>query len=45
MTNDQFWKPDKQTRSAIRRGDKVCKEYLSAMLRNMMHFGQLDLID
>ena len=27
MLNDQFWKPDNQTCSAIRRGNKLCKEY------------------
>ena len=25
---NQFWQPDKQTRSAIRRGDKINREYL-----------------
>jgi len=28
MIIDQFWQPDKQTRSAIRRGDKINREYL-----------------
>jgi len=27
MTRDQFWQPDRQTRSAIRRGDKINREY------------------
>ncbi len=27
MTADQFWQPDQQTRSAIRRGDKINREY------------------
>ncbi len=24
---EQFWQPDKETRSAIRRGDKINREY------------------
>ncbi len=28
MITDQFWQPDQQTRSAIRRGDKINREYL-----------------
>jgi len=28
MITDQFWQPDKQTQSAIRRGDKINREYL-----------------
>jgi len=28
MTTDQFWQPDQQTRAAIRRGDKLHREYL-----------------
>ena len=27
MITDQFWQPDKQTRSAIRRGDRINCEY------------------
>jgi len=27
MITDQFWQPDQQTRSAIRRGDKINREY------------------
>ena len=29
MTIDQFWKLDKQAQSAIRRGDKLRREYLA----------------
>ncbi len=29
MITDQFWQPDQQTRSAIRRGDKINREYLA----------------
>jgi len=29
MIADQFWQPDQQTRSAIRRGDKINREYLA----------------
>ena len=28
MITDQFWQPDQQTRTAIRRGDKRYREYL-----------------
>jgi len=28
MITNQFWQPDQQTRSAIRRGDKINREYL-----------------
>ena len=27
MLDDQFWKPDSQTRSAIRRGNRLSREY------------------
>ena len=29
MITDQFWQPDKQTRSAIGRGDRLYREYLA----------------
>ena len=28
MITDQFWQPDRQTRAAIRRGDKINRRYL-----------------
>ena len=29
MITDQFWQPNQQTRSAIRHGDKINREYLA----------------
>ena len=26
---NQFWQPDHQTRAAISRGDRLCREYLA----------------
>lgn len=36
MINDQFWKPDNQTQSAIRRGNKLCKEYFDRNAKKYM---------
>ncbi len=33
MINDQFWQPDKQTQSSIRRGNKLFKDYLDRKSR------------
>ncbi len=33
MINDQFWQPDEQTRSSIRRGNKLFKDYLDRKSR------------
>ena len=29
MTRDQFWQPDRQTRSAISRGNRLRRDYLA----------------
>ena len=29
MIQDQFWKPDKETRAAISRGNRLCREYFA----------------
>ena len=36
MIRDQFWKPDTQTRSAIRRGNKLFKEYVDCNEKKYM---------
>ena len=36
MIRDQFWKPDNQTRSAIRHGNKLFKEYIDRNVEKYM---------